>query len=65
MLYVREEDVPDDGDAVDVEDAERGGNPDKVDVLGRRPETPVELEMNKKTQVTFVDGDDRFGGKCT
>ena len=45
MLDVREEDVPDDGDDVDVEDAIGLRDPHEVDVLRRRPDAPVELKF--------------------
>ena len=45
VLHVAEEDVPDDGDCVDVGDAVLGRHVDKVDVLRRRPDAPVKLRM--------------------
>ena len=47
MLDVGEEDVPDDGDDVDIEDPEGLRNIPEVDVLGRRPDHPVELKYGK------------------
>ena len=47
MLHVAEEDVPDDGDGVDVGDAVLGRHVDKVDVLRRRPDAPVKLRVRE------------------
>jgi hypothetical protein len=46
VLDVGEEDVPDDCDDVDVEDSIGRRDPHEVQVLGRRPDAPVELKYN-------------------
>lgn len=51
VLHVAEEDVPDDGDAVDVEDPVLGRDVDKVDVLGWGPDAPVKLREKDKSQL--------------
>jgi hypothetical protein len=43
VFDVGQEDVPDDGDDVDVEDAVGLRHPHEVDVLRRRPDAPIEL----------------------
>ena len=44
VLHEREENVPEDGDAVDVGHPEVGAHAAEVVVLGGRPQQPVELE---------------------
>ena len=50
MLDVGEEDVPNDGDDVDVENAVGLRHPLEVDVLRRRPDAPVELKPDRTTK---------------
>ena len=45
VLHVAEEDVPDDRDGVDVGHAVLGRHVDEVDVLRRRPDAPVKLNL--------------------
>ena len=51
VLHVAEEDVPDDGDGVDVGHAVLGRNVDEVDVLRRRPDAPVELRVREREKI--------------
>jgi hypothetical protein len=57
VLDVGEEDVPDDCDDVDVEDAIGRRDPHEVQVLGRRPDAPVELKL--KNLIIIFLGDHR------
>ena len=54
MLHVREEDVPDHGDGVDVEHPVLGWDERKVDELGRRPDDPVKLEFKEKKKMLII-----------
>ena len=41
VLHIRQEDIPEDGDEVDIKDAILGGDQSEVDRLARRPDDPV------------------------
>ena len=55
MLHVAEEDVPDDGDGVDVGDAVLGRHVHEVDVLRRRPDAPVKLQLTQYKVTGYSD----------
>jgi hypothetical protein len=54
VLDVGEEDVPDDCDDVDVEDSIGRRDPHEVQVLGRRPDAPVELKLKNLIIIFYV-----------
>ena len=55
MFHVRQENIPQDCNSIDVENSILGGNKEKINALGGGPQEPIELKIKDYNEIKTYD----------